>query len=116
LWREIAMPIGIALMGIFATLRLLREARAKDIATALVLTAGICAAFWFGRGAFADLGRLNLLIFFVGVAAGSVLAGIPIAFAFGLGTFGYLALGTGTPMPVIVGRMDEGMSHLILLA
>jgi TRAP-type C4-dicarboxylate transport system permease large subunit len=45
-----------------------------------------------------------------------VLAGIPIAFAFGLGTFGYLALTTGTPLPVIVGRMDEGMSHLILLA
>jgi tripartite ATP-independent transporter DctM subunit len=116
LWREIAMPIGIALMGIFALLRLLREARAKHIVAALVLTGGICAAFWLGRAAFEDLGRLNLLIFFVGVAAGSVLAGIPIAFAFGLGTFGYLALGTGTPMSVMVGRMDEGMSHLILLA
>jgi tripartite ATP-independent transporter DctM subunit len=116
LWREIAMPIGIALMGTFAILRLLREASARHIVAALVLVGGICAAFWVGRGAFEDLGRLNLLIFFVGVAAGSVLAGIPIAFAFGLGTFGYLALGTGTPMPVMVGRMDEGMSHLILLA
>ena len=116
LWREIAMPIGIALMGIFAVLRLLREASARHIAAALVLVAGICGAFWLGRHAFEDLGRLNLLIFFVGVAAGSVLAGIPIAFAFGLGTFGYLALGTGTPMEVMAGRMDEGMSHLILLA
>ena len=116
LWREIAMPIGIALMGIFAVLRLLREASARHIAAALVLVAGICGAFWLGRHAFEDLGRLNLLIFFVGVAAGSVLAGIPIAFAFGLGTFGYLALSTGTPMAVMVGRMDEGMSHLILLA
>ena len=116
LWRGIAMPTGIALMGAFALLRLLREASAKHILAALVLVGGLCAAFWFGRHAFEELGRLNLLIFFVGVAAGSVLAGIPIAFAFGLGTFGYLALGTGTPMPVIVGRMDEGMSHLILLA
>jgi len=116
LWREIAMPIGIALMGTFAVLRLLREASARHILAALVLVGGLCAAFWFGRGAFEDLGRLNLLIFFVGVAAGSVLAGIPIAFAFGLGTFGYLALGTDTPMSVMVGRMDEGMSHLILLA
>ena len=56
------------------------------------------------------------LIFFVGVAAGCVFAGIPIAFAFGLGTFGYLALATSTPLPVMVGRMDEGMSHLILLS
>ena len=116
LWREIAMPIGIALMGIFAVLRLLREASAKHIATALVLVAAICGAFWLGHHAFEDLGRVNLLIFFVGVAAGCVLAGIPIAFAFGLGTFGYLALSTDTPMAVMVGRMDEGMSHLILLA
>ena len=116
LWREIAMPIGIALMGLFAILRLLREASARHIVAALALVGALCAAFWLGRGAFEDLGRLNLLIFFVGIAAGSVLAGIPIAFAFGLGTFGYLALGTGTPMPVMVGRMDEGMSHLILLA
>ena len=116
LWREIAMPIGIALMGIFAILRLLREASAKHVVAALVIVGGLCAAFWLSRGVFADLGRLNLLIFFVGVAAGSVLAGIPIAFAFGLGTFGYLALSTGTPMSVMVGRMDEGMSHLILLA
>jgi len=116
LWREIAMPIGIALMSLFAILRLLREARARHLLAALAIVGGLCATFWFGRAAFEDLGRLNLLVFLVGVAAGSVLAGIPIAFAFGLGTFGYLALGTGTPLPVIVGRMDEGMSHLILLA
>ena len=116
LWREIAMPIGVALMALFAVLRLLRESRTRHLVAALAIVGGLCAAFWLGRGAFEDLGRLNLLIFLVGVAAGSVLAGIPIAFAFGLGTFGYLALGTGTPLPVIVGRMDEGMSHLILLA
>src|SRR5262249_16437347 len=80
------------------------------------VTAAACGAFWLGHGAFEDLGKWNLLIFFVGVAAGCVLAGIPIAFAFGLGTFGYLALGTSTPMTVVVGRMGEGMSPLILLA
>jgi tripartite ATP-independent transporter DctM subunit len=116
LWREAAMPAGIVLMGTFALLRLLRDATAKHIASGLVIVGAICGAFWLGRHAFEDLGRLNLLVFFVGVAAGSVLAGIPIAFAFGLGTFGYLALGTNTPLPVMVGRMDEGMSHLILLA
>jgi tripartite ATP-independent transporter DctM subunit len=30
--------------------------------------------------------------------------------------YGYLALTTRTPLMVLVGRMDEGMSHLILLA
>ena len=116
LWREAAMPAGIALMGLFALLRLLRHSSWKHMAAALAIVGAIGGALWLGRGAFEDLGKWNLLIFFVGVAAGSVLAGIPIAFAFGLGTFGYLALGTSTPMTVVVGRMDEGMSHLILLA
>jgi tripartite ATP-independent transporter DctM subunit len=50
------------------------------------------------------------------VVAATVFAGVPIAFAFGLSVFGYLALATHTPLTVLVGRMDEGMSHLILLA
>ena len=37
--------------------------------------------------------------------------GVPIAFAFGLATFGYLALTTSTPLVVVVSRMDEGMSQ-----
>jgi tripartite ATP-independent transporter DctM subunit len=41
---------------------------------------------------------------------------VPIAFSFALATFGYLALTTTTPLMVMVGRLDEGMSHLILLA
>jgi tripartite ATP-independent transporter DctM subunit len=76
----------------------------------------IVGAFWLAEPLFRQLGNLNLVIFFVGVVAASVLAGVPIAFAFGLAIFGYLTLTTQTPLMVLVGRMDEGMSHLILLA
>ena len=115
-WRAAALPVGVALMAAFAALRLAQLANLKLFVQAMAVVLGIVAAFWFARPLFEGLGRLNLLIFFVGVAAGSVLAGVPIAFAFGLGTFGYLALTTSTPLEVLVGRMDEGMSHLILLA
>jgi tripartite ATP-independent transporter DctM subunit len=115
-WRAAALPVGIVLMGVFAALRLLRDTGWRHIVIAVVVVAALVAGFWSAKPFFAELGRLNLLIFFVGVAAGSVFAGIPIAFAFGLGTFGYLALTTSMPLTVIVGRMDEGMSHLILLA
>jgi len=115
-WRAAALPVGIALMAVFATLRLLRVSNLMQSLQAVLLVATIVGAFWVAGPLFENLGRLNLLIFFVGVVASCVFAGIPIAFAFGLGTFGYLALTTGTPLPVIVGRMDEGMSHLILLA
>ncbi len=116
LWRAAALPAGIGFMIVFAVLRLLRDSPWRTATNAAAVVATLVAAFWLGSSVFENLGRLNLLVFFVGVAAGSVFAGIPIAFAFGLGTFGYLALGTGTALPVIVGRMDEGMSHLILLA
>jgi tripartite ATP-independent transporter DctM subunit len=42
--------------------------------------------------------------------------GVPIGFAFAIATFGFIALTTRVPTMVMVGRMDEGMSHLILLA
>ena len=72
--------------------------------------------FKFAEPLLRNLGNLNLLIFFVIVVAALVFAGVAIAFAFGLATFGYLALTTHVPMMVVIGRMDEGMSHLILLS
>jgi tripartite ATP-independent transporter DctM subunit len=116
LWRAAALPAGIALMILFAALRLFRDAGWRTATKAIVTVVVLCGAFALGHGLFENLGRLNLLVFFVGVVGACVFAGIPIAFAFGLGTFGYIALGTDTVLPVIVGRMDEGMSHLILLA
>jgi tripartite ATP-independent transporter DctM subunit len=115
-WRAAALPAGIGLMIVFALLRLTRAASAKAIILSLGLIALVVALFWFGAPLFHGLGNLNLLIFFVGVVAAAVFAGVPIAFAFGLAIFGYLALATHTPLMVLVGRMDEGMSHLILLA
>jgi tripartite ATP-independent transporter DctM subunit len=115
-WRAAALPAGIGLMIVFALLRLIRAASAKAIILSLGLVALVIALFWLGAPLFHRLGNLNLLIFFVGVVAAAVFAGVPIAFAFGLAIFGYLALATQTPLMVLVGRMDEGMSHLILLA
>jgi tripartite ATP-independent transporter DctM subunit len=115
-WRAAALPIGIALMAVFALLRLARVASPWTVAVALGTVLAIVGLFWLAEPLFRQLGNVNLVIFFVGVVAASVLSGVPIAFAFGLAIFGYLTLTTQTPLMVLVGRMDEGMSHLILLA
>ena len=115
-WRASALPTGVVLMILMTVLRLARIATLRHTATALVLCAGIAGGFWLASPLLANLGKLNLLIFFVGVVAAGVFSGVPIAFSFALATFGYLALTTSTPLLVMVGRMDEGMSHLILLA
>jgi tripartite ATP-independent transporter DctM subunit len=115
-WRVAALPVGTVLMILIALLRLADCARWKLTVAAVALVGAMVAAMIVLQPVLADLGNANLVVFFVGIVALCVLAGVPIAFCFGLATFGYLALTTSMPMMVVVGRMDEGMSHLILLA
>ncbi|MCV6901330.1 MAG: TRAP transporter large permease subunit [Achromobacter xylosoxidans] len=115
-WRAAAIPVGMGLMAVVALLRLLRTQTVGHLLLALAGAAAIVAAFWLAQPLFTGLGKLNLVIFFVGIVAATVFAGVPIAFSFALATFSYLALTTNTPMLVMVGRLDEGMSHLMLLA
>jgi tripartite ATP-independent transporter DctM subunit len=115
-WRAAALPVGICLMALFAFLRLARAGDARTLLGAVLSVALLIALFWLVQPWLRPLGNINLIIFFVGVAGFCVFAGVPIAFGFGLSIFGYLALTTRTPLMVLVGRMDEGMSHLILLS
>ena len=115
-WRAFALPTGIALMLVIAVLRMLKIGNPVQIGTAVALTAAITLAFWLAGPSLHTLGKWNLIIFFIGVVSACVFSGVPIAFSFALACLGYLSLTTSTPMPVIVGRLDEGMSHVILLA
>ncbi|MGU7769957.1 TRAP transporter large permease [Burkholderia sp. MR1-5-21] len=115
-WRAAALPVGTTLMALVACLRLIRSANWHLTLGAIAAVAAIAGGFVVAAPVLQDLGNVNLLIFFVGLVAVAVLSGVPIAFSFGLATFGYLALTTSTPLVVVVGRMDEGMSHLILLS
>ena len=115
-WKAAALPAGTALMALMAGLKLLRTATLGRLA---VVGLGLAALVGLGHLAAPTLkllGNANLLIFFVGLVALGVGAGVPIAFSFGIATVGYLAFTTSVPLPVVVGRMDEGMSHLILLS
>src|SRR6476619_1268839 len=115
-WRAAALPAGIGLMALFALLRLARAGNIRVVLTAVLSVCLLIGIFWLAQPWLRPLGNLNLIIFFVGVAGFCVFSGVPIAFGFGLAIFGYLALTTRTPLMVLIGRMDEGMSHLILLS
>ena len=114
--RVAAILVVVLMMLPIAATQLLLEAPWKRVALGVVVFVAIGAAIWFGKGVFLHLGNANLVIFFVGVVAICVAAGVPIAFAFGLATLSYLALTTPTPLSVVVSRMDEGMSSLVLLS
>jgi tripartite ATP-independent transporter DctM subunit len=111
----LAIIVGLALILVLALLRL-SEGRPGVVAGVVAAAVVISAAAWFGRGAFAGLGNLNLVVFFVVLVGACITIGIPIAFAFGVGTLSYLAITTTVPLNTVVGRMDEGISNLVLLA
>ncbi|MBX9618338.1 MAG: TRAP transporter large permease subunit [Hyphomicrobiales bacterium] len=115
-WRAAAFPCGVVLMLIFGVNRLVLESRLSHAVLTLGGLALIVLAFKFAGPGFKTLGYGNLVIFFVVIVLGAVLLGVPIGFAFAIATFGFIALTTRVPTMVMVGRMDEGMSHLILLA
>jgi len=115
-WRAAALPVGIVLMTVSAAIQFVRSRNIAPLLSSLAVVITIVLGFKVAEPMLRDLGNLNLLIFFVIIVAALVFAGVAIAFAFGLATFGYLALTTHVPMMVVIGRMDEGMSHLILLS
>lgn len=112
-WRVAAIPVGMALMLTFAVLQLAHAARAG---LALIILGGILCLLYAASPVLAALGNINLVLFFILALSACILAGLPIAFAFALTTFAYLAFTTRVPLSIIPGRMEEGMSHLILLS
>ena len=116
-WHAAAMPVGGALMLHAAATRLLsgRDGMRPLIVAALAVV-GVGIALWLPGDALADLDNWNLLIFFVGLVCLTLALGLPIAFCFGLVTIAYLGLTTDTPLSVVLGRMDGGMSDIILLS
>jgi tripartite ATP-independent transporter DctM subunit len=115
-WRASALPVGIGLMLVTGIISLLRTAHRYTALAAIASVAIIFLVLYATGGYFPKFGNYNLLIFFVGIVGALVFAGVPIAFAFGLATMGYILIATKVPTLVMIGRMDEGMSHLILLA
>ncbi len=113
--RAAAVPTGCALMLAVCLLRLLQH-RIGEVLICAVLLGAIAALLWWAQGAIVAMGNMNLLVFFVLLLGAGVLIGVPIAFAFGLATMAALLTTTSTPLAVLPGRIDEGMSSLILLA
>ncbi|MBS0315745.1 MAG: TRAP transporter large permease subunit [Proteobacteria bacterium] len=114
--RVAAVGVGVVLMIAIALARLIERSSLKSVAGCALAIAAVAAALWWARPLLMAMGNANLLVFFVGLVGLCVALGVPIAFSFGIATLAYLAMTTSAPLIIVVNRMDEGMSHIILLA
>ncbi|QIM54652.1 TRAP transporter large permease subunit [Hydrogenophaga crocea] len=115
-FRVASIAFGfIAMLGLIL-LYAGRTVRKTELALAVVLVAAIAAACWALSPQLMKLGTTNIAIFLIGFVAVCLVAGVPIAFCFGIGAVCYLAFSTHVPLSVVIGRMDEGMSSLVLVS
>jgi tripartite ATP-independent transporter DctM subunit len=115
-YRVVALLIGMILAAIISLLRLLETTTPRSFGLALATVGGTAAVLWLAQPVLHAMGFGALIVFFVVIIAVCVGIGVPIAFAFGIATMSYLGLTSTMPLSILVNRMDEGMSNLLLLS
>lgn len=114
-YRVAAIAVGVVLMLAISALRLLSR-RMSNVLISTAVVACVVTCGYAAQSIFAVLGNGNLLLFFLFGVSFMVVIGVPIMVAFGLSTLAYLLCVTTTPLMIVVSRIDEGMSGLILLS
>jgi len=115
-YRVVAILVGMSLAAVIALLRLLETTTPKSFAFGIAVVAGVAGVLWVLQPALVAMGFGSLLLFFVVLVAACVGIGVPIAFTFGIATLSYLGLTSDLPLSIVVNRMDEGISNLLLLS
>lgn len=115
-FRVSALAFGVVGMLAIVLSFAWRTVRLPALVVATVLVAVIAGLCWFMSPQLVKLGTANIAIFLVGFVAVCLVAGVPIAFCFAAGAVSYLAFATQVPLMVVVGRMDEGISSLVLVS
>jgi tripartite ATP-independent transporter DctM subunit len=114
-YRAAAMPIGLGFM-LLVTIGRSTGLSWRDWLPAVACIAAVALLLHIGIPLLGAMGAWNLVVFFVLLMGTAVALSVPIAFAFGLATAAYLQTLTSTPLSIVVSRMDEGMSTLVLLS
>ena len=114
--RVSAIAAGLVLMLMVIGAYALKTVSKQSLGIAVVGVGIFIAVCSNLTGQFSQLGLLNIGIFLCGLVAFCLVAGVPIAFCFGIGVMSYLAFTGNVPLVVIVGRIDEGMGNIVLVS
>jgi tripartite ATP-independent transporter DctM subunit len=111
-----AVAAGFILMFGITVAQILKNTGRREFVLMVALLVMLLGALWISQPFLLAIGKANIIIFLAFVPAVCLVIGVPIAFCFGVGTLTFLFFTTSLPLSVVVGRMDEGMSSLILLS
>jgi tripartite ATP-independent transporter DctM subunit len=115
-YRVVALLVGAGLIALVALLRLVETTSLRGFLSALAVVAIVAGGLWLAQPIWAAMGFGSLIVFFVVLVALCVGIGVPIAFTFGIATLSYLSLTTSMPATIVINRMDDGISNLLLLS
>jgi tripartite ATP-independent transporter DctM subunit len=115
-YRVVALLVGAGLISLVALLRLLETTNPREFVSALAVVGIVAGGLWMAQPMLMAMGFGSLIVFFVVLVAVCVAIGVPIAFTFGIATISYLSLTTSLPATIVINRMDDGISNLLLLA
>lgn len=111
-----AIAVGGMLMLAVVAVHAAKTTGKRQLAIAVALVCSVAFGFQHLSPTLGEFPVGSLVAFLAGLVGLLLMAGVPIAFCFGLGVMSYLAFGTTIPIGVVVGRMDEGMSNLVLVS
>lgn len=115
-FRVAAMLFGIVMMLVIVTTYAIRTVPFKALGAATLAISAIVFLAWQASPVLQQSQGLAILVFLVGFVGVCLIAGVPIAFCFGIGTLSFLAFASNAPLMVVISRMDEGMSSIVLIS
>jgi tripartite ATP-independent transporter DctM subunit len=115
-YRVVALLVGAGLIALVALLRLMETTTLREFISALAVVGIVAGGLWLAKPLLMAMGFGSLIVFFVVLVAVCVGIGVPIAFTFGIATLSYLGLTTSLPATIVINRMDDGISNMLLLA
>jgi tripartite ATP-independent transporter DctM subunit len=115
-FRVAAMLVGIVLMLLITLVYALKTVRQRVLLAAGAIALVPVVIAWAMSEVLMSSTGISILVFLVGFVTLCLIAGVPIAYCFGIGTLCFIAFATNAPLMIVISRMDEGMSGLILIS
>lgn len=115
-WEVAGQMVSLALLFYVALRQLFAGVEWRELGLVILLGLAVGLGLWAAEPLLYDIGNGALIVFFVVMVGGCILAGVPIAFAFGIATVCYIYFTSTIPLSIIISQMDQGMASIELLA